>query len=67
MINVLIMMRGTVADSKTSVSTLAHSLSCRRSDQMGRRTPHDRPHARYQLYDLVLDAAVDVLAEAALI
>jgi hypothetical protein len=31
------------------------------------RTPHDGPHAGYQLYDLVLDAAVAFLAEAALV
>ena len=30
-------------------------------------TPHDGPHAGYQLYDLVLDAAVAFLAEAALV
>lgn len=30
-------------------------------------TPHDRPYARNQLYDLVLDARVGVLAEAALV
>ena len=30
-------------------------------------TPHDRSYARNQLYDLVLDARVGVLAEAALV
>jgi hypothetical protein len=30
-------------------------------------TPHDCPHACNQLYDPVLDAAVEILAEAALV
>lgn len=33
----------------------------------GQLTPHDGPHARYQLYHLVLDPAVDILSERALV
>ncbi len=61
MMSVLIMIRGT--------TTRSVSMSRRRVSQQwpAGPTPHDRPHARNQLYDLVPDARVGVLAEAALV
>jgi hypothetical protein len=74
MIRVLIIIRGTVAQQASRLSACgfrsgvkggggeAKSLCCRR-----RHTPHNGPHARNQLYHLVLDAAVGFLAEATLV